>query len=550
MTNPVAPSPAEPSVADPKPVSRWSPSLADFLFVSLIVWLFLAGPNGWLALLSDGDTGWHIRVGDWIREHGTVPRTDLFSFSKPGAPWFAWEWLAELLFSYLHSLAGLKGVVLFCGMLIPAYLLILFRHMLWRGSTTLLGLAMILLISGSSAIHYLARPHLFTLLFLSISLWVLDADLLRPSRRIWWLVPLTLLWANLHGGFLALVACLGAVAAGQLLSRNLPLARRYSALAAACLAVSVVNPYGIELHLHIAQYLRSDWIKNVVDEFQSPRFRSESMFYYEILLLAGAAACVGLARKGKWGDVLLILLWAHLSLGAVRHVPVFLVVAAPRVAAEFSGWWRAFVDSTARRSIARTFDELSSDLLTRFSRNSAWVLVPVLLLVVLDKPISWPRQFPESRFPIALIEQNLPSIAGKRVLASDEWGDYLLYRFPVTQRVFFDGRSDFFGPEVGKDYIALMNGDPDWTSIMDKYQFESALLPVAWPLQGHLKKDGNWRVVAADKDAVLLIRRDLIVAAVEPAKGPVTQDLRSKEFGADGLMKPGISAETTREKQR
>ncbi len=545
MTTPDASAPTESTK-----VSRWSPSLADFLFVSLIIWLFLAGPNGWLALLSDGDTGWHIRVGDWIRENGTVPRTDLFSFSKPGAPWFAWEWLAELLFSYLHSWAGLKGVVLFCGMLIPAYLLILFRHMLWRGSTTLLGLAMILLISGSSAIHYLARPHLFTLLFLSISLWILDADLRRPTRRVWWLVPLTLLWANLHGGFLALVACVCAVAAGQLLSGNKAVALRYSGLAAACLAISVVNPYGIQLHIHIAQYLRSDWIKNVVDEFQSPRFRSESMFYYEILLLAGAAACAGLARKGRWSDVLLILMWAHLSLGAVRHVPVFLLVAAPRIAAEFSDWWRAFVDSTTRRSIARTFDELSSDLYARFSRNSAWVFLPVALLVVLDKPIAWPRQFPEKRFPISLIEENLPSIAGRRVLASDEWGDYLLYRFPVTQRVFFDGRSDFFGPEIGQDYIALMNGTADWAAIMDKYHFESALLPVAWPLHAHLKKDGNWRVVASDKEAVLLIRKDLIVAGIAPAVASPTQDLSSKEFGAVGLMKHAVSAETTREKQR
>lgn len=326
------------SPAQPGKGLRWSPSLADFLFLSLIVWLFLAGPNGWIGLLSDGDTGWHIRVGDWIRANGSVPQTDLFSFSKPGAPWFAWEWLSELLFSYLHSWAGLKGVVLFCGMLIPAYLLVLFRHMLWRGATSLLALLIILLISGSSAIHYLARPHLFTLLFLSIALWILDVDQQRPSRRVWSLVPLTLLWANLHGGFLALIACLGAIALGRLLNGERGSALRYSAVAAACLAASVVNPYGIQLHIHISQYLRSDWIKNVVDEFQSPRFRTESMLFYEILLLAGAAACVGLARKGRWSDVLLILLWAHLSLGAVRHVPVFLLVAAPRIAAQFSEW--------------------------------------------------------------------------------------------------------------------------------------------------------------------------------------------------------------------
>jgi hypothetical protein len=537
----------EPKSPSPTPRLRWSPSLADFLFLSLIIWLFLAGPNGWLALLSDGDTGWHIRTGDWIRQHGTVPHTDLFSFSKPGAAWFAWEWLAEILFSYLHDWAGLKGVVLFCGMLIPTYLLILFRHMLWRGSTTLLALGMILLISGCSAIHYLARPHLFTLVFLAIALWLLDADIESPTRRIWLLVPLSLLWANLHGGFLALIACLGAVAAGQAVSRNVPGAVRYGSVAAACLLASVVNPYGLQLHFHIVQYLRSDWIKSVVDEFQSPSFRSEAMLYYEILLLAGAAACVGLAKKGRWSDVFLVLLWAHLSLGAVRHVPVFLLVAAPRIAAEFSDWWRLFVNSTARRSITRTFDELSFDLLPRFSRNSIWVALPILVLIALDKPIAWPRQFPAHRFPIALIEQNLPHIEGRRVLSTDEWGDYLLYRFPVVQRVFFDGRSDFFGPEVGKDYIALMNAGPEWASILDKYKFDSALLPPTWPLQSHLRKDPNWELVSSDKDAILFKRRALVVAGVPPQARVATQDHSSKEFVASGLMKTKASAETTRE---
>ena len=521
----------------------WSPSLADFLFLSLIVWLFLAGPNGWLALLSDGDTGWHIRAGDWMRQHGTVPHTDMFSFSKPGAPWFAWEWLAELIFSYLHGWAGLKGVVLFCGMLIPTYLLIIFRHMLWRGASPLLALGIILLTSGCSAIHYLARPHLFTLVFLASALWLIDAELVRPTRRLWFLVPLTILWANLHGGFLALIACLGAVVLGQLLSRQYLTARRFAIVGAACLAASAVNPYGIQLHIHVFHYLRSDWIKNVVDEFQSPVFRSEAMFFYEILLLAGAAACAGLARKGRWSDVLLVLLWAHLSLGAVRHVPIYLLVAAPRIAAEFSDWWRAFVDSSARRSIARTFDELSVDLIPRFSRNSIWVAAPILVLIAFDKPFTWPRQFPVLRFPVAMIEQNLPSIDGRRVLSSDEWGDYLLYRFPVTQRVFFDGRSDFFGPEIGKDYIALMNAAPEWAAILDKYQFESALLPIGWPLQAHLKKDPNWQLVATDKDSILFTRRVLTVASNVYGGGLGTQDLRSKEIVTNGLMKTDHPAE-------
>src|SRR5260370_21340943 len=75
----------------------WSlakPSLADLFFPVFLLAAF--GPlRAWQGLLADGDTGWHIRTGDFILETGRVPFRDLFSFSRPGQPWFAWECLAH-----------------------------------------------------------------------------------------------------------------------------------------------------------------------------------------------------------------------------------------------------------------------------------------------------------------------------------------------------------------------------------------------------------------------------------------------------------------------
>jgi hypothetical protein len=78
---------------------------------------------------------------------------------------------------------------------------------------------------------------------------------------------------------------------------------------------------------------------------------------------------------------------------------------------------------------------------------------------------------------------------------------------------------------------------------MDKYRFDSALLPVSWPLYAHLKKDGNWQLVAADKETALLTRKLLAVATT-------AQDRRPKELTAVGLMKPAVSAETSKENRR
>jgi len=98
------------------------PSHADWLFAALIVWLFVAG-SGWQVLLADGDTGWHIRAGEYILAHREVPHADLFSFTRPGAPWCAWEWLSDVLFALAHRAAGLKGVVLLAGAVIASAVL-------------------------------------------------------------------------------------------------------------------------------------------------------------------------------------------------------------------------------------------------------------------------------------------------------------------------------------------------------------------------------------------------------------------------------------------
>src|ERR1039458_9050617 len=87
------------------------PSLADFAFLMPIAFLF-GRMDGVKTLLGDCDTGWHIRTGEWILAHGGVPMRDIFSFSKPGAPWYAWEWLSDILFAKLNAFGGLQAVVL------------------------------------------------------------------------------------------------------------------------------------------------------------------------------------------------------------------------------------------------------------------------------------------------------------------------------------------------------------------------------------------------------------------------------------------------------
>lgn len=491
-----------------------APSFADWLFVSLLLWLFVAG-SGWITLLADGDTGWHIRTGEYILDSHTIPTKDLFSFSKTGEPWFAWEWLSDIVFALLHRQWGLKGVVVLAGMLIAVAALVVFRHMLWRGANVFVALAATLLCIGASSIHFLARPHVFTLLLLPLALWILERDRRAPGAAVWSLVPLTALWVNLHGGFVALLACVALVAAGHGIEGWLNksdgrcdrgLLRRYCLMLLACAAASLVNPYGIRLHLHIARYLRSDWIRDAVDEFQSPKFRSENVLQFELLLLTALLlAGVALARRRVAG-VLPVLFWAHLALGSARHVPLFALVAAPFVAEELSRYWDTWTRASSTKSVVAVLGAVARDLSGSFRRTSVWAPGLALSLVLLCPASKWPRDFPEAKFPVALVQDHANYLAGARVFTSDEWGDYLIYRGWPTQKVFIDGRTDFYGPIIGKEYLRLAHGHPDWQHILKKYDFAAALVPKDWPLAALLKRHTDWRQKAEDAGAVLFER--------------------------------------------
>jgi len=110
-----------------------------------------------------------------------------------------------------------------------------------------------------------------------------------------------------------------------------------------------------------------------------------------------------------------------------------------------------------------------------------------------------------SPLPTTIVRAHSDLILHSRVLTTDQWADYLIYVNPA-QKVFIDGRSDFYGPEVGNDYLRLTNGAWDWPRILEKYHFNLALLPVESALAQILKLAPDWRVLEDDGRRILLTR--------------------------------------------
>lgn len=474
-------------------------------------------------LLMDGDTGVHIRIGDWVRAHGQVPTTDLFGWSKPHGEWFAYEWLAGVLMSAANEAAGLKGVVLIFATLlalVPAFVAL---QGVWRGASGVVLVPLVLLGASVLNIHFLARPHVFTLLFLAVAVWMIERDRREPSHRIWLLIPLMALWSNLHGGFFVVFPLLALLALGELLERRPKNLFRYSLVGIACATATLLNPYGWKLHAHVIQYLRSDWVIRFVDEFQSPKFRTETMLSFLILLFCGLAAAGTLLARKKYTEVLWIAFLSYCALTSVRHTTVWAVVLIPIVAEELTRWW-----PSTHRMIAF---ELRS--------MTAWPAVAIAAIATLPI-VTWPTQFPKDLFPVAMVERHREFLKTSRVFTTDQWADYLIWRSYPEQQVFMDARHNYFGEKIGNEFIAVAQGTPAWKTVQKKYGFQAYLWPRNSPLAAILSESPDWRPLDQDPEVVLFVP-----AGTPSSPGPESRS-ESASLRLDGSpLRSGSGLQTT-----
>ncbi len=512
---------------------RLLPSLADFAFLMPIVFCF-GMMEGAKALLADGDTGWHIRTGDWILAHGAVPRRDIFSFSKPGEPWYAWEWLTDVIWAVLHSWGGLALVALASILLISATLTILF-YTARRKANPIVALAVTMVAGACSSLHWLARPHLFTLFFLAVFCAVLE--FVRSGRdRVGGvpclaLLPLgMILWTNLHGGWFVGVLTVGAYGAGELARAATAPARderlaalrcgaRYLACTLACACATLVNPYSYHLHEHVARYLKDPYLTAHIIEFFSLNFHHPMGLFFELLLALGAMAAFWRLAQGRFIEPLVILGWGHTALFAARNMPIFAIAATPFIAAAIQEWLNraseaniaGWVKAAARRFNAVAADMAETDSIPRWRVASvAGALVVAALLYAPNPPEKFRAAFSPKQFPARALEA-LRGDPDARVFASDQWGDYLIYRLYPHARVYTDGRSDYYGAEFGNRTLEAQNAQHNWERILNAYQIDTVLLPPSTPLAGALKESNRWRLEY--DDGVALIFRPAALAA-------------------------------------
>jgi len=487
-------------------------------FVTLFYCLTLF--NGLQNLFRDSDSGWHIRTGEAILANATLPRSDPYSFTRSGQPWFAWEWGSDVMMGAAHRLGGLAGVALLYALAIATGVWLWFRLHWASGGNFFLACALAAPMLSTASLHWHARPHVLSWLLLLAAVWYAEKT---SSSSVWhrqecmWVALGAAVWANVHASFFFAPA-IALLYAGAHFARPLiwdldATAERRKAhwflwAAASALLGSLLNPYGWNLHRHVLGYLADRELLARVGEFQSFNFHAQGAF--QILLALGVAAlgAVLALGQGKLAQFLLSVALLGMALRSARGLPLAALLLLPLANGAITRALRGSRNLQPRlRRRLDGFLDYSDRLRSLEAALDGRVWVPTVVLICLGwlalPGVAARAGFPPDQFPTAATAalEKLPE--GIRLLAPDKYGGYLIYRFQGKRKVFCDGRSDFYGAGFMEQYIRLMQVRPGWRAQLDRIGFTHALLPNDYSLLEALEGLG-WKRLYRDGVATLL----------------------------------------------
>ncbi len=501
--------------------ARWvTPSVTDLIFVATLSVLVFTPLS--VRLLGDAGIGWHIRTGQQILATHAVPYVDSFSSTMSGRPWFAWEWLYDVVVGELEAQLSLNGVVFFTAIVIAAVFAWTFRRLIVRGTQICIAVALVLLALSASTIHFLARPHVVSWFFTLAWFWILDSSERRSSAgasSLWLLPPMMLLWVNIHGGWLVGFVLLGVFLLSALWSKyrtkenrledslqKIAAQKRARNLAWITLlsaAASFGNPYGWKLHSHVYAYLSNRFLMDHIDEFQSPNFHLIAQKCFLALVLITLAALARRGRELRMSHALIVLFAVYAGLYASRNIPVSALLLVLVIGPLLS----------SKKQSNGFFNRMQA--MESKMRGHLWPALAILFTLYiahshgrLGSTLLMNAHFDPNRMPADAVNYIVNHDVQGPVLSPDYWGGYLIYRLHPKEQVVLDDRHDLYGADFFKSYLKLIHAEPGWEIFLQEHESSCVVLPKQSSLASVLAESSHWTRIYADDVAIVFTRRN------------------------------------------
>jgi len=466
--------------------------------------------------LTDPDLWGHIRFGQAaLAQHHTVMH-DSFSYTAFGSLFENHEWLTDIVMATIYGHGGIVGLKLWKFTCTASTIVCLALALAETGATFSIQSNILLAAALALMPQLQFRPQLFTFAFFAAMLAILARHHYRGSAPMWILVPIMLLWVNLHGGFVIGIATLGLyggvvgledLVAGRSLKRGFGLVGFALASALAPLA----TPFGIDTWRMVLRAVFNPVLRiNIVDWHplrlamaQQWHAAHSGVVYYLLVLGFIAAFVITFALKPRGGDLPFVVIAAIMSYAAwtaVRNMPLAVIACALPLARHTAV---LFADIRRRAEGQGVKFEAPAER----SAIGAWVAGAGAAIFALYAGLFSPRLRLETAYPasaVAFMEQH--SLHGN-ILDEFGWGEYLIWHLGPSSKVFIDGRYDLiYSNKIIGDYLDFYFARPRASAVLASYPHDFVLIPPKSAAYGLMMRTAGWALVYHDKDAALFAR--------------------------------------------
>ena len=478
------------------------PGLQDIIFFSVFSAAILLGPR---MLNMDGDLPRHLAIGKYVLEGHLPPINDIFSHTRYGAPFAPHKWLSGVLFYISYLLFDEKGIAILSGILIAATFTLIYADSIDRTKLRLSTFFLVAWGAGVSSLHWISRPHLFTMLFLAI--WLIWNEKLASGKKIplWYFPVGMLLWNNMHGefisGFLVMFACLAGWVWDYFFNRSEAspeTGKRIGLVLVMITLVTLLNPVSFRAWSTLTSWMGNKYLMSHTQETIPPDF-SQTNFLVLLVFLAFSFFLLAMNReKLPTRQAFILAGFSAMTLLSARNVHIY-GVAAPFVLA-------GTLKASQNVLLVNRFEDLFAKFENR-RNNLLWPVIIVLLGIILliATPFGKAQRFSPEYFPVQAVEWLKDHPQEGEMFNPFDWGGYISFTLWPDHRVFIDSQGDVYGEAFIREYEQVVTLKAGWQDVLAKYNVDWALIPQEWPLAKALANEG-WYEVYADRTAIILRR--------------------------------------------
>ena len=415
---------------------------------------------------------------DVLAGNYSVLTKNVYSYTEPDQPFANHHWFSGILYYLVHGAVGFSGLTIFKTVVLLAAFSILFAAALQKADFWLVAafaIPVILMISGRTRV----RPEIFSYLFIAIYLYLLLDSAEHPERkRIFWLIPLQLLWVNLHLYFgIGILMVAGFIVEQYYQQKINPtpvrrsLIKKLAILALILILVSLINPFGFRGALFaLSVNIGKDFPVGIAETRSFSAFLAESSLWADLtvalfvplLVILAISFLFNLGHRSTF-YFLACAGTAFLTFKVMRALPLFAFMFLPAVSANFDSAWQKVKPKIYKFAPAALILVLAYlvifDIGTFRAKAEGWGVGPAKNAELAAEFIS---------------EHNIRG----PIFNDPDAGSFLIYYLYPRERVFSDNR---FGDAYSAEFFqkALIDGvstNEKWAELDSQYGFNALIL--------------------------------------------------------------------------